>query len=539
MLAPGQQPASQPALEPMTTFKVNVVSRSIRAVNYRHRGGATTIDFIGTAASPNSSGKAKVESKQGYIEIDANFQGLAPAHTLGAEYLTYVLWAITADGRPKNLGEVLLNSGRSKLNVTTDLQVFGLIITAEPYFAVTQPSEVIVLENEIRPDTTGKWEVLDAKYELLQRGQYAGTGSAQPPIWSAKIPLELIEARNAVRIAKLFASDKYAADTYKKAADALQQAENYLDVQAGAKPVSMMSREAVQRAEDARVISLRRQDEERLAQERKEAAEREAAAKAATEAEAQRRAQAEADRAAMAKAKQESDLAAQKAREERAAADAARLAAEQAKAEADKMRAEAEASRRAAEEARKQAEAAKAEAIQQQQALALEADRAKKNAEEANRLRMQAEAEKAALRQQLRDQLNAVLETRDSARGLIVNMSDVLFEIGKYNLKPDARERLARVAGIMLAHPSLRIEVEGHTDNVGGDEYNQKLSEDRANSVREFMTSQGLKAEQVTARGFGKTQPTAPNTTAAGRKQNRRVELVVSGEAIESAKPAA
>ncbi|MBL8178702.1 MAG: DUF4398 and OmpA-like domain-containing protein [Bryobacterales bacterium] len=539
MLASGQQTTPQPALEPMTTFKVNVVSRSIRAVNYRHRGGATSIDFIGTAASPNSTGKAKVESKQGYIEIDANFQGLAPAHTLGPEYLTYVLWAITADGRPKNLGEVLLNAGRSKLNVTTDLQVFGLIVTAEPYFAVTTPSEIIVLENEIRPDTTGKWEILDAKYELLQRGQYAGTGSAQPPIWSSKIPLELIEARNAVRIAKMFAADKYAADTYQKAADALQKAENYLDVQAGAKPVSMMSREAVQRAEDARAISLRRQDEERLAQERKEAAEREARAKAEAEAEAQRRAQAEADRAAMAKAKAESDLAAQKAREERAAADAARLAAEQAKAEADKMRLEAEAARRAAEESRKQAEAAKAEAIAQQQQLALEAEKARKNADEANRLRLQAEAEKAQLRQQLRDQLNAVLETRDSARGLIVNMSDVLFEFGKFNLRPDARERLARVAGIVLAHPSLKLEIEGHTDNVGSDDYNQKLSEDRANTVREYFTSHGLRPEQVTARGFGKNQPAVPNTSAAGRKQNRRVEIVVSGDAIESSKPSA
>lgn len=527
VMAQGQQPGQQPALEPMTTFKVSVVSRSIRAVNYRHRGGATSIDFIGTAVSPNSSGKAKVESKQGYIEIDASFQGLAPAHTLGPEYLTYVLWAITADGRPKNLGEVLLNGNKSKLNVTTDLQVFGLIITAEPYFAVTQPSEVIVLENEIRPDTTGKWEVLDAKYELLQRGQYAGTGSAQPPIWSSKIPLELIEARNAVRIAKLFAADKYANDTYEKAADALQKAENYLDVQAGAKPVSMMSREAVQRAEDARVISLRRQDEERLAQERKEAAEREARAKAEAEAEAQRRAQAEADRAAMAKAKAEADAAAEKARQERAAADAARLAAEQA-------RAEAEAASRAAEEARRQAEAAKADALAQQQQLAVEAERARKAAEEANRLRLQAEAEKAQLRQQLRDQLNMVLETRDSARGLIVNMSDVLFEFGKYALKPDARERLARVAGIVLAHPSLKLEIEGHTDNVGSDDYNQKLSEDRANAVRDYLTSQGLRAEQVTAKGFGESQPAASNDTPAGRKQNRRVEIVVSGEAIES-----
>jgi hypothetical protein len=265
--APAQQAQPQ-TLEPMTTFRVNVVSRNMRAINYRHRGGATSIDFIGTATAPEAKGKSKVESKKGYIEIDASFSGLPPAHTIGPEYLTYVLWAITPEGRPKNLGELLVKDGRGSLNVTTEMQVFGLIVTAEPYFAVTQPSEVIVLENEIRPETLGKFEYVDAKYELLQNGQYAGTGSAQPWMWSPKLPIELIEARNAVRIAKLFGADKYAAETFEKAQAALKQAQGYQDVRAGNKPVSMMAREAVQRAEDARVISLKRQEEERLANER-------------------------------------------------------------------------------------------------------------------------------------------------------------------------------------------------------------------------------------------------------------------------------
>jgi outer membrane protein OmpA-like peptidoglycan-associated protein len=521
-------PAQQ--LEPVTNIKVNVVAKSTKALNYRHRSGSTMIDFRGTAVNPKAAGKAKVDSKQGRIEIDANFQNLAPAYTLGPEYLTYVLWAITPEGRPENLGEVLLNGNKSKITVTTELQVFGLILTAEPYYAVTQPSDVIVMENELRPDTLGKWEIVDAKYELLQRGQYAGTGSAQPPTWSPKIPIELIEARNAVRIAKLYGAEKYAKDTYEKAAKALEQAEDYHDRRAGEKPVSMMSREAVQRSEDARVISLKRQDEERLAAERKAAADREAKAKAEAEAEARRRQQAEMERAAAEKAKAEADLAAKRAAEERASADRARM-------EAEKARLEAEAARKEAEAARLQAEAAKAAAIEQQRQLALEADKAKQAALESDRLRAKAEQEKADLRQRLRDQLNMVLETRDTARGLIVNMSDVLFDFGKYTLKQDARERLARVAGIVLAHPSLHLAVEGHTDSIGSDDYNQKLSEDRAGTVREFLLSQGLKPEQVTAQGFGKTRPVATNDTAAGRKQNRRVEIVVSGDEIGSGKP--
>lgn len=528
----GVSSAQQTQLEPTASFKVTVVSRSIRAVNYRHRSGATSIDFIGTAAAPEAKGRAKVESKQGYIEIDANFQSLAPAYTLGAEYLTYVLWAITADGRPKNLGELLLSGNKSKLDVTTDMQVFGLIVTAEPYYAVTQPSEVIVLENEIRPDTTGKWEVIDAKYELLQKGQYAGTGNAQPPQWSPKLPIELIEARNAVRIAKMFGSDKYAKDTYDKAVKALESAQNYQDIQAGPKPVSMSAREAVQRAEDARVISLRRQDEERLEQERKAAADRESKAKAETEAEALRRQKAETERAAADKSRQESELAAQrsdlaakKAAEERAAADVARMEAEKARMEAEKAKQEAEA-------ARKQAEAAKAAAVAQQEQLAIEADKARKAADESDRLRVKAELEKTQLREQIRAQLSLVLETRDTARGLIINMSDVLFDTGKFTLKSDARERLARVAGIVLTHPSLKLEVEGHTDSVGSDELNQTLSENRAGAVREFLLTQGVTGPNVTAKGFGKTQPVAGNETAKGRAQNRRVEIVVTGEEI-------
>jgi outer membrane protein OmpA-like peptidoglycan-associated protein len=287
----------------------------------------------------------------------------------------------------------------------------------------------------------------------------------------------------------------------------------------------MTSREAVQTAEDSRLIALRRMEEERLAQEREAAAQREASARAAAEDEARKRE--EADRASAA--------AAERARieaERRAQADADRNAAERAQAEALRLKAQAEAASAQAVRDREAAEAARAAALAQQQQAQAEADRARAAAAESDRLRQQAENERAELRSRLLQQLNTVLETRDTARGLIVNMSDVLFDFGKSTLRPGAREKLAKIAGIVLAHPGLNLEIEGHTDSVGSDEFNQKLSEERAAAVRQYLASQGLPSENIGARGFGEAQPVASNDNAAGRQQNRRVELVVSGELI-------
>ena len=226
--------------QPMPVYRVTVVSKSTKAVNYRHRGGATKIDFKGTALMPRANGEAKVESKQGYLEIEVELDDLHPATQYGSEYLTYVLWAITPEGRAQNLGEFILNGNRSKLNVTTELQAFGLIVTAEPYFGVTQPSDVVVMENELRPDTRGAFDIVDAKYELLKRGQYTmnvDPSSVQPIAMtsaSKNTPLELYEARNAIRIAKWAGADKYAADTFNKAQNPSRELSNIWS----AKPVN-------------------------------------------------------------------------------------------------------------------------------------------------------------------------------------------------------------------------------------------------------------------------------------------------------------
>jgi outer membrane protein OmpA-like peptidoglycan-associated protein len=359
-----------------------------------------------------------------------------------------------------------------------------------------------------------------------------------------KRPLEVIEARNAVEIARWAGADKYASDTFKKAEALLDEAENYqARKHPEKKPAAMIAREAVQTAEDARLITLKREGEERLAQERQSAADRELAAKAQADAEAQRRVQAEQATAQADQAKMAAQQAADQANQDRAAAEAAKTSA---LADADRIRKEAEMARASAQaetdrlkaeaaQERASLEAARAAAEAQSQAAQTDAEKARLAALEADRLRGQAEQEKAALKEQLRVQLNLVLETRSTARGLIVNTSDVLFDTAKYTLRPGAREKMARVSGILVAHPSLKIEVEGHTDSVGGDDYNQHLSDQRAASVRDYLVQNGISANNVTAMGFGKTQPVASNDTAAGRQQNRRVELVVSGDEIGNA----
>jgi outer membrane protein OmpA-like peptidoglycan-associated protein len=536
----------------MPIYRIIVVERTTKTVNFRHRGGATKIDFRGTPLLPQAHGEAKVESKQGYIEIEVEFRELQPATAYGAEYLTYVMWAITPEGRTSNLGEVLLNGTNSKLDVTTELQSFGLIVTAEPYFAVTRPSDVVVLENVIRPDTRGTVEEVDAKYELLKRGQYTlnvNPAEIKPVRLDTKIPLELYEARNAVQIARWTGARQYAGETFQKAVQGLEKGERYLNRKAGRKAIATVSREAVQMAEDARIITVKKIEEARLASERQAGAEREARAesgRAAAQADAERAtrdaeaarvaAQSEADRL-----KRENDAKMEAAQNDadRARRDnEARLAA--AVAEADRLKRENDAKMEAAQS---EADRAKRDSETQLAAAAAEADRLKREndaqraasqaeLDRAAKEKAQAEVEKAELRLLLLRQFNAILQTRDTARGLIVNMSDVLFDTAKYSLRPLAREKLAKVAGIVSGHPGLRLDVEGHTDSVGGSDYNQRLSEQRAEAVREYLTRQGMPLSSVTAKGFGKTQPVASNDTAKGRQQNRRVEIVISGEVI-------
>jgi outer membrane protein OmpA-like peptidoglycan-associated protein len=485
-IAPGARSADVVTQGPngIYIYHVKVVERDLDAVNYLNRSGATHVGFQGTSLLPSASGDAKVESVTGKSKISARFSGLRPANSFGPEYLTYVLWAISADGRPQNLGELELAGDKANLDASSSFQSFGLIVTAEPYFSVSEPSDVIVLQNVFTDKTMGVLEHVNIHYTLLPKGIYANTGG-ENSVWNPvtdreHTPLALYEAHNAQRIARMAGADTYAADIMHEAsidlqnADALQSAK-HRDVHM----IFTQAREATQRFEDARLTALR-----------KEAAERDANNVAAKEA-------AQANAAA---SQQQAMQAQEQAANAQAQADAA--AAARARAEADKARAEADAAN------------------------------ARAQAAESQRNAQKSENDAEATREKLKSQLNSILATSESARGLIVHMSDVLFDTGKYTLKPGTQVSLAKVATILQLYPSLTVQVEGYTDSVGGDAYNQTLSENRANAVKDFLTQNGVPAANVSSQGFGKSNPVADNGTAAGRAQNRRVNMVVSGSAI-------
>ena len=492
---------------PTPTYRINVVSRTTRAVSYRHRSGATKINFRGTDLMPAAAGEAKVESKRGALEVEVEFSGLDRPTSFGNEYLTYVLWAISPEGRPVNIGEVLVGDNhRSKLDVTTDLQAFALIVTAEPYYAVRRPSNLVVLENEIRSDTVGATEVVDAKFELIDRGGYIPTGyKFDPVILNAKLPLEFFEARNALRIAQSAGAERYAAPSYSKAVNQMNEADALATGKhQNKKTLVALSRETVQTAEDAREIAMKNMEDERAEGERRAGAGREAHATARANEESERRLNAEANTADAVRQRNDADR-----RNLNAQAAAQQAAGAQADAERDRN-----------------------DAQRKQQLAEADSDRNRASAASSDAQLQQALRDREELRARLLQQFNLILETRDTARGLVVNMSDVLFDSGKYTLRPLAREKLAKISGIVLGYPSLKLAVEGNTDSVGTESFNQDLSEKRAEGVRSYLTQQGVPESSTTATGFGKGRPIASNDTSEGRQQNRRVELIVSGEVI-------
>jgi outer membrane protein OmpA-like peptidoglycan-associated protein len=497
-----------------SVYRISVVSRTTRAVSYKHRSGSTKIDFQGTDLMPAAAGEAKVESKRGAMEIEVEFSGLDRPTSFGNEYLTYVLWAISPEGRPVNIGEVLVGDNhRSKLDVTTDLQAFAMIVTAEPYYAVRRPSNVVILENAIRSDTVGATEAVDAKYELIDRGGYIPTGyHFDPVVLNAKLPLEFFEARNAVRIAKSAGAETYASSSYENAVHQMKRADDLATMKhIDKKSLIAESREVVQTADDAREIAVKRIDADRVNSDKDAAAAQIADATAKSEKDMQ--------------ARKDAEAATSDADRKRADADAAAAMAQQKQHDAQ---AESDQNRAAAADANKAA----ADAQQGQKDAEAQSDRDRAAAASSDQQLQQAVKDREELRAKLLQQFNAILVTRDTARGLVVSMSDVLFDTGKYTLRPIAREKLAKISGIVLAYPDLRLAIEGNTDSVGGDAMNQELSEQRAAAVRDYLAKQNIPMASMTSQGFGKNQPVASNDTAEGRQQNRRVEMVVSGDVI-------
>lgn len=480
---PGSAHADPPASED-PLYRVADMQTPAKAINYRDLRGSVEIDFKGTVLLPRATGTAKIENDAGSIEVNAKFENVTSATQFGSEYLTYVFWAISPDGRATNLGELKLDkSGNGRMKAETTLQALSLLVTAEPYFAVSRRSEVVVLENAIRPGNHEKIGLVDANFVLLPRGQCTKKFSAadrRPVTKDKKTPFSVCQARNAVRISREAGADVHAAERFAEAERLLALSET---TKGRRKSRDRTARQTVQSAEAGRLIAEQAKAAEAVATERRLAARRIGDAESQTTA------------AERAKRKSDAELAA-------AVESAAKSAASSARAKADARDA-----RAAAEESRTLAD--------------LAASRAR-----------EAEVERAAMRARLLEQLNSVLQTRDTARGLIVNMSEALFQTGSANLQPQVREKLARVAGIVSSQVGLMLEVEGHTDDVGTDEANQLLSEKRARAARDYLISQCVSANAIVSRGFGERSPVESNDTARGRQSNRRVEIVVTGDSI-------
>jgi flagellar motor protein MotB len=461
-------------------YHVTVIERNAKAINYQYLSGPTMIDFRGTVLLPEAKGEATVESKRGRTEIDAKLEKLVPPARFGRGYLTYTLWAITPEGAARNLGEIVPSSSdKAHLHVTTDLQAFGLIVTAEPYSATRLPSDVVVMENEIRPETVGKIQEIHAKYELMPRGHYTWESSDKTEPERSDAPkvsmsqyealLQLYEAQSATDAARAAKAEQYAPQTFQKAMHLLEHARQLQASKGSTKLVVQDAREAAQTAEDARMIAERRHQEDELAT-------------ANDEVNKARRAQA--------------------------------------KAQAEAQEAKTELARFQGQGALPGSQTGSIEPG----APAAPVVSAQDGAPPA-RPQPQTDSRKTE-RGRLLEQLNGVVATRDTPRGLVATLADSDFNGS--DLCGQAMDRVSRIAMIAGSRSGLRIDIEGYTDNASS----QPTAQKRAETVRRILERQGFPANRTSAQGLGDSRPVASNSGAAGRVLNRRVEIVISGDSI-------
>lgn len=463
-------------------------------------GPTISIVFRGTERLPRSSGEAKVERKKGITEIEVEFDELKPARYFGGDYNTYVLWAVSPEGHTANLGELILSGNRSKLNVSTTFSTFGMFISAEPHFLVSNPSRFVVMEN-VRPTkniglvttSTIKYRGFEGIYNFWRETL------ADIPEIREKIEPHVGEARTAVELAKRAEAEEFAPEQLEKAQEALRETEGAVERNVGQSNLLLLGHKAVRLAVEA----------EQLAKER--------SFQAALQAERE------------ANAQQISSL--------QESINEAETEAERARLEAERRQLQLEMEQRAREQALENARAAAeraAEAEARARRARDEAERAQREAERAQRDLSQAQGEIEATQKELteaqrrmREALSTVVEIRETTEGLILNLPDILFDFNKATLKPEAREIVSRLAGILLVSRGYQLRIEGHTDSIGSEEYNQKLSLRRAQSVRDYLEGAGLGDRIIGVRGFGESRPVADNDTPSGRQKNRRVEIVI------------
>jgi outer membrane protein OmpA-like peptidoglycan-associated protein len=461
--------------------QVMIARRTTLAIQYPE-GDSTEVNMMGTAIYPRLTGKADVKRKEGRTRIILRMKNLGNPQALGSYYTTYVVWAIAPEGQAERLAELPIKN-EFDYEVTTTFQTFGLIITAEPHSMVKLPSPVIVAENTLRKGTEGNIEASQIEYSGDAGTLYLVSSPNNPALNADySTPLLVLGARRAVEIAARAGAQQYAEPELRQAEVKLAALEQFWPRERkDEKEFSGLAHDVMRIAEHARTLAVERKEQARLDDERRTA--RETIAEAQSEAERAREAAA-AYRDAMDRAERD--------------AAAARQRAEQAQTEAERARANEEVARLEAEQARLKAE--------------------------------QAQRERDELQERLFTSITAILDARREARGIIVNLSDVLFDFDKATLKPGAREKLSKLAGILVAYPgNYRIDIEGHTDSVGSDEYNLKLSQERADTVRYYLVQSSIAQERINVvRGFGEVRPVATNDTAEGRQMNRRVEIIIS-----------
>ena len=518
-----------------------VARRQLVAVTY-NENKQTTVTMAGTAIAPRVTGKADVEFKQGRTNVRLEMESFDNPQSLGGFYTCYVLWAIAPEGQTENLMELPIQK-KFKIESTTKFQTFGLLITAEPHARVELPSPMIVAENALRKGTQGMITTSKIEYSG-DPGTFFAVFSPQASESNAdyNTPLLILGARRAVMIAQRANAKQFAEPELREAEmklAALEQAwprsRKPSDLRDNAKKNSGLAHDVMRIAEHARSLSIERNAQARLAAERQQAGDNIA------------QAQSEADRARLEANRSSTDAARARTEADRAATDAARARTEADRSSTDAARARSEAERAAQSERDQTTRAANEAALARERVAQAqsETEKAKANEglarDEADKARLQtaeAKRERDAAQQHLYVSLSAILETRREARGLIVNLSDVLFDTGKATLKPGAREKLSKLSGILAAYSgTYRMEIEGHTDSVGSDASNLKLSQGRAESVREYLVQNGVKSELMLAsQGFGESKPVANNETAAGRQTNRRVEIIIADQPEKQAK---
>jgi outer membrane protein OmpA-like peptidoglycan-associated protein len=449
-------------------------------------GKRATFDVTGVGQGDASRGSLEIEYKNGRAAMRLQVDSLIHPQRVGAAYTAYVFWGVAADGKVTRLGELPVNK-RVDLKADLTAQTVGVLATAEPYAEVERPSPELVLKFALRNKDDKNAPPASSTRYLGDSGQlYSDASTTATP--DASTPLLVQGARHAVAIARRAGAVEFAPTEWRQVDVKLEVLEQlWPDQRTHESKFSGPAREVIRLADAARRIGAERADSSAAAADRIATAA--SLARAASDVETSRTLKAEAERDA-ARARASADSANQAAARARVSADSANQVAARTLSYADSVRTAAGAAQQEASAARQERDDARA---------------------------------------RLASSISAILDTKREARGLVINLSDVLFTSGKAVLQPGAREKLSKLSGILLAYPGpYALAIGGHTDSVGSDALNDKLSQARAESVRNYLMEAGIAASHLTsATGYGKHQPVADNATAAGRAKNRRVEIVI------------